>query len=66
MRNLQVIYDHLMLRCSDVERATNTGSFTADELKDMIINRINENQENVNVLSNKVCDYFFKLLFWKF
>ena len=58
MRNLQVVYDLLMLKCSEDERAVNTGSFTANELKDMIVNRINENQENVKVLSLKVRIHF--------
>eukprot|EP00111_Clytia_hemisphaerica_P002381 TCONS_00006802-protein len=53
MRNMQSIYDLLMRNPSSEESRINQGIFTVDELKDMIVNRINENSECLQVLSQK-------------
>ena len=55
------IYDSLMRSQSHDECTVNDGSFTVNELKEMILNRIQENRENEGVLSRNVCLFFINL-----
>ena len=48
------IYNSLMRSQSQDEFTFNDGSFTLDELKNMTMNRIQENRENQKVLSKNV------------
>ena len=60
---MQSIYDLLMRQPSKEESKINQGAFTVDELKDMIVNRINENAESLQVLSQKV--WYHSLARWQ-